>query len=348
MTPEADRSDPHLRIDSACLAVIVVRDGRLPAGADEAACQADGSVLLVGSGVADAAERLAGARNVWLASSLTSPGSLCNTVAPLVGGLSLVVLPASTDGRDLAAVLSHRLGWPLLGGSVAASYQPEDGTVRVELLRVDGRVVVPAATPAPAVVTICPAARAARRKGKSNDARVYDLDRGSPHDASPTQGRFEDLDLDTLAVLAPEPSTMDLADARRVFAGGAGLVSRAAGDTQARDAFELLSVVASAVGASAGATRVISDAGWVGHERQIGTTGVSVDPDLYVAFGISGASQHIGGVGDADHVVSVNVDPSAPMARMANLAIVADAPAVLAEFARRLGVGRPPGLGETS
>ena len=104
----------------------------------------------------------------------------------------------------------------------------------------------------------------------------------------------------------------------------------------------LLADVGAALGASAGATRVVTDAGWMSYDRQIGTTGVSVNPELYIAFGISGAAQHVGGLGAPEHVVSVNTDPSCPMTAMADLGIVADAPAVLRELAKRLGVTGPP------
>ena len=83
-----------------------------------------------------------------------------------------------------------------------------------------------------------------------------------------------------------------------------------------------------------GATRVITDRGWVGHERQIGTTGVVVGPELYVAFGISGAVQHTSGLGDPRHVISVNIDPYCPMMQMSDLAVVSDANAVLDELER--------------
>ena len=94
--------------------------------------------------------------------------------------------------------------------------------------------------------------------------------------------------------------------------------------------------VASGIGASMGATRVITDRGWVPHARQIGTTGVVVDPTVYLAFGISGAVQHTAGLGAPDHVVSVNTDPHCPMMQLADLAIVADANAVLDELEARL------------
>jgi electron transfer flavoprotein alpha subunit len=136
----------------------------------------------------------------------------------------------------------------------------------------------------------------------------------------------------TLEVLPPDPATMDLAEAARIMAGGAGL------DSAGR--FAQLAEVAAALGASVGATRVVTDRGWLGHERQIGTTGVVVDPRLYVALGISGAVQHTSGLGDPAHVISVNTDPNCPMMQLADLAIVSDANAVLDELlaaVRRIG-----------
>ena len=85
-----------------------------------------------------------------------------------------------------------------------------------------------------------------------------------------------------------------------------------------------------------GATRVITDRGWIGHERQIGTTGVVVDPQLYIAFGISGAVQHTSGLGQPEHIISVNLDPHCPMMQLADLAIVSDANDVLAQLLIKL------------
>ena len=116
-------------------------------------------------------------------------------------------------------------------------------------------------------------------------------------------------------------TTMDLAEAGRIVGGGAGL--------DVADRFRQLAAVAAALGASMGVTRVITDRGWVEHQRQIGTTGVVVDPSLYLAFGISGAVQHTAGLGTPEHIVSVNTDPHCPMMQMADLAVVADANAVL-------------------
>jgi len=134
-----------------------------------------------------------------------------------------------------------------------------------------------------------------------------------------------------LDVAPPDVATMDLAEAPRIVGGGAGL------DSAQR--FAQLHRVASALNASMGATRVVTDRGWVHHDRQIGTTGVVVGPRLYLAFGISGAVQHTSGLGDPDHIVSVNTDPHCPMMQLADLALVADANAVLDALERRLSAG---------
>ncbi len=133
-----------------------------------------------------------------------------------------------------------------------------------------------------------------------------------------------------LELLPADPATIDLAEAKRVVAGGAGLGSAAS--------LDLLGKVGLALGAGLGATRVLSDAGWISHARQIGTTGTEIDPEVYLAVGISGAVQHIMGIGDPEHVISVNTDASCPMMARADLAIVTDAPAFVAEMAKRLGV----------
>jgi electron transfer flavoprotein alpha subunit len=143
------------------------------------------------------------------------------------------------------------------------------------------------------------------------------------------------VDAQRLAVLEPNPETMDLSEAIRVVGGGAGLVRD---DADAPQAFALLRAVAARLGATTGATRVITDAGWMHHDRQIGTTGVSISPELYLAFGVAGASQHTGGLGNPKHIVSVNTDPSCPMTAMADLGLVTDARALLDELADRLGV----------
>ena len=133
---------------------------------------------------------------------------------------------------------------------------------------------------------------------------------------------------------------MARAEAPRVVSGGGGLAAGLDPAT-ATATCGLLADVAAAVGAAAGATRVATDAGWAGPDRQIGTTGVAIRPRLYVAFGISGAVQHTSGLGVPEHIVSVNLDPHCPMTAGSTFGIVADARGTLVDLADRLGVSVP-------
>jgi electron transfer flavoprotein alpha subunit len=259
------------------------------------------------------------------------PAELAARLAPVLADVRLVILPGTPDGRDLAPRLAAELGRPLL--SRAARAEATATGVRAELCRLDGQIVVPAEVTGPAVATLEPGTGVLTPA--SGPATVRELALPRPARAGP--------DPDVLAVLDAEPGTAALADAPAVLAGGAGL---AAGldDAAAQQAFALLTDVAAALGAVAGATRVATDAGWAEHDRQIGTTGVTIAPRSYVAFGISGAAQHVGGIGTPQHVVSVNTDPHCPMTAMSGLGIVADARATLAELAARLGVAVPEPL----
>ncbi|MDQ5840143.1 MAG: mycofactocin-associated electron transfer flavoprotein alpha subunit, partial [Chloroflexota bacterium] len=202
--------------------------------------------------------------------------------------------------------------------------------------RVEGRLDLPVTVESAAVATLVPGVRGSVPAGGS--CSFNELSPALTAPGAPPAGVHE---VEVLEVLEPDPETMDLAEAGRVLAGGAGLVPRDAGAGAGPAAMTLLQHVATALGASAGATRVVTDAGWVGFERQIGTTGVAIDPDLYVAFGISGASQHTGGLGAPRHIVSVNTDASCPMTAMADLGLVTDAGELLKVLAGRLGIDLP-------
>jgi electron transfer flavoprotein alpha subunit len=240
------------------------------------------------------------------------PARWTAALAPIVADARVVVLPASPDGRDLAPRLAHALGRPLLAGAISAS------AGAVSVARGGGLWLHDFAVDEPVVVTLQPGVRGVLPCREDVDIIAIDPPDGAGHHDDPV----------LVEVLPPDVATMDLSEADRIVSGGAGL------DGAAR--FEQLTGVAATLGAAMGATRVITDRGWVGHERQIGTTGVVVDPSLYVAFGISGAVQHTAGLGDPDHIISVNNDPHCPMMQMSDLAVVSDANAVLDELQRIL------------
>jgi electron transfer flavoprotein alpha subunit len=302
------------------IAVVPVRRGGLPAGGDEAVAECGGRALVIGEDADAAAKELAGVATdvVAVEAGAFAPAAWAAALAPVLRDHAVVVLPGSPDGRDLAPRLAFALGRPLLAGAVRLDAHGAD------LARVGGLVLEHVRATGPFVATFQPGVRGVERgNGAEPATEAMTL---------PLAATSGPADAEVLEVLAPDVTTMDLAEAPRIVAGGAGLPGR--------ERFDELSRIATALGASMGATRVVTDRGWVPHERQIGTTGVVVAPELYLAFGISGAVQHTSGLGQPDHVISVNTDPHCPMMQLADVAIVADAGAVLDELAARLGLAR--------
>jgi len=300
------------------IAVVVVRDGRLPSGGDEAVAECAGRALLIGRDCESAAADLAGiATSVALVEAGDfRPAAWAVALAPMLEHEPVVVLPASPDGRDLAPRLAALLQRPLHAGAVTVSPH------RVELAR-QGGLQIHETTPAPAfVATLQPGVRGATADPAAPPPAMH---------RAHTPAAQGERDAEVLQVQPPDPATIDLAEAPRIVGGGAGL--------DGPERMAQLSRVGTALGASVGATRVLTDRGWVPHERQIGTTGVVVRPRLYLAFGVSGAVQHTSGLGDPEHVVSVNTDGHCPMMQIADLAIVADANRTLDELERLLDGG---------
>ncbi|MBN2790510.1 MAG: electron transfer flavoprotein subunit alpha/FixB family protein [Candidatus Delongbacteria bacterium] len=113
-----------------------------------------------------------------------------------------------------------------------------------------------------------------------------------------------------------EPRKVNLSGAQIIVSGGFGIGSP--------DGFKLLNEFAKVIGAEVGASRAAVDAGFVEHERQVGQTGITVRPKLYIAVGISGAIQHTAGMENSSQIISINIDPEAPINKLADIAIVGD------------------------
>ncbi len=295
------------------LALIVVRDGQLPVGADETISECGGRALLIGSGTTAATATLQHvAREIsTMEVGDFRPATWAEVLSEHLDEEPIVVLPASPDGRDLAPRLAARLQRPLHAMAMSVS------ATRIDLIRRRG-TELHSVDPAPAfVATLQPGVRGVDHVDTSPTVRNIATAITAHNDATIEQ------------LQPPDAATIDLSEAERIVAGGAGL------DDPRR--FVQLVELGAMLQASVGATRVITDRGWVSHERQIGTTGVIVSPHLYIAFGISGAVQHTTGLGQPEHIISINTDPYCPLMQLADLAVVADANAVLDELLARIG-----------
>ncbi len=231
-----------------------------------------------------------------------------------------VFLPSSFVGKEIAAHTAHLLGAGLLidVADVRRSGTGFEGTKRVFA----GTWTCDCVTTTPlAVVTIRPNAVVATPGPAPGAAAVETLEVSLdlPPGLAVTEHRVH--------AGAGRP---DLAEAATVVAGGRGTY----GD------FGPVEDLADALGGAVGTTRDCVEEGWIGHDLQIGQTGVTIAPRLYIGAGISGAPHHHGGMQAAGTIVAVNIDEEAPLVQLADLAIIGDASSVLSEAAEAIRAHR--------
>jgi electron transfer flavoprotein alpha subunit len=233
---------------------------------------------------------------------------------------AVILAPGTTAGRDYAPVVAARLGAGLAADCTEVA--AEGGQISALRPVLGGRAVsrVHFAQGQPALATIRPGSSARATAGATNSAVEPFTVTLSPDDLRVTLVGTE--------AKGGEGSRLDSADV--VVAGGRGL--------KEPDKFALVEQLAATLGGAVGATRAVVDAGWRPHHEQIGQTGRTVSPKLYIAVGVSGAVQHNVGMQGSDAIVAINRDPDAPIFKLASFGIVGDLfevlPALNAELAR--------------
>ena len=217
----------------------------------------------------------------------------------------LILFGFTSDSRDVAGRLAARLGVGLI--SNASDIEAKDGGFVARVPYFGGaKVATMRANAKPAIVLVRPKSFEASETGGT--AEVKDL-AVSVGDGSRRARVVERV------VEASEK--VKLEDAKVVISGGRGMGGP--------DNFPLLDDLASALGGAVGASRAVVDAGWVPYSMQVGQTGKSVRPGVYIAVGISGAMQHTVGMKTSKVIIAINKDPEAPIMKMADLGVVGDA-----------------------
>jgi electron transfer flavoprotein alpha subunit len=240
---------------------------------------------------------------------LAEPATDC--VAALVGAEApdLVLFAFSADSREVAGRLAARLGTGLI--SNAMDVQADGGGFVAKVPYFGGaKVATYRANAKPAIVLVRPKSFEASESG--GEAQVVDVDAAigaSSKRAHIVETRTEAGD------------KVKLEDAKVVVSGGRGLGGP--------ENFHYVEELADALGGAAGASRAVVDAGWVPYALQVGQTGKTVRPGVYIAAGISGAMQHTVGMKGAKVIVAINKDPDAPILKMADLGVVGDALKIL-------------------
>lgn len=240
------------------------------------------------------------------------PGSV---VAATVASLWLdetpevLLIPASTDGRDIAACLSAFVDVPVLTNITGLREEAEllsehslFGGTQTALARHRGVT--------PSLLVVRAKSFAMGAPGTASAQRVAVV---------PAAPRVRPVTI--VATHVEEHSGPALEDADVVVSGGRGL-----GDAAA---YGLVQELASLLDGAPGASRAIVDAGWVPYSHQVGQTGTTVKPNLYIACGISGATQHLVGMKGANHIVAINKDPDAPIFSICDFGVVGDVHHVL-------------------
>lgn len=288
----------------------------LTAGRQVSSALGNGSVtgLFIGAGITDAAREWAsgGADRLLIADGGGFAGLMPSTAAAALtraieaADPAVVLVPGTTAGRDYAPLVAAHLGAGLAADCV--SFSVEDGALVAIRPVLGGRALTRITFPGegPSMATVR-AGSFAKAEPASTVPVVEMLDVA----LTPDDQRVSLVETTPKGAGA---SRLDTADV--IVSGGRGLKEPAQ--------FAVVEELAEALSAAVGATRAVVDAGWRPHHEQIGQTGRTVSPRLYVAVGISGAVQHNVGMQGSDYIVAINRDPDAPIFKIASFGIVGD------------------------
>ena len=315
------------------LAFVEQRGGELKKNAFETvtaarnlATQTGGSfaVLLVGDAVSSLASRFGeyGAADVIVVEDARlaqfAPGAVASAIASVAKseGSSAVLLSNTSHGKDLAPRVAAKLGAALVPDVIAL--ESRDGRVVATRPVFAGKARIEVAAETPVQVY-------------SLRPNVFTATKAEAAAAAVRSAQVEFTDRDFAARVVEtrvNAGKRDVGESDIVVSGGRGL--------KAPEHFHLVEELAEALGGAVGASRAVVDAGWRTHSEQVGQTGKTVSPTLYVACGISGAVQHLAGMSSSKYIVAINKDKDAPIFSIADYGLVGDAFEILPAFTQEI------------
>jgi electron transfer flavoprotein alpha subunit len=274
-----------------------------------------------GAAVAQQAAAIAGVGRVLRIDHPANAHAIAATLAPQLAavareGYSHVLGPSTTFGKDLMPRVAALLGAPQLSDVMAV-----ESATRFRRPIYAGNAIVTVEIDAATQVVLTVRVASFEAAGAGGTAAVEAVTLNAD---LPTHTRF-------VEVSAARSDRPDLQTAARVISGGRALGSA--------DNFKLLYSLADRLGAAVGASRAAVDAGYAANEMQVGQTGKIISPELYMAFGISGAIQHLTGIKDARTIVAVNKDAEAPIFEIADIGLVGDLFTILPELEKLVAAG---------
>jgi len=282
------------------------------------------SVVWTGPGAAEGQARCAefGAARVYVADDAALEDHVVAPVAELLAQLvrekapSLVLVAGTAQGKEIAGRLAVKIDSGLLTDAVDL-VPGADGPVAEQSAFGGATVVHSRVKRGTPIVAMRP--NAVTPEAAAGDAELVPVTLGTAAEGAKITER----------VVAERGARPDLTEASIVVSGGRG--------TGGAEGFVLIEQLADSLGAAVGASRAVTDAGWYPHQFQVGQTGKTVSPQLYMAIGISGAIQHRAGMQTSKTIVAVNKDAEAPIFELADFGVVGDLFKVVPQLLEEIG-----------
>jgi len=237
----------------------------------------------------------------------------------------VLIAAATTTGRTVMPYISMQVHAGLTADCTGLEIDPETGNLLQTRPAIGGNIMATIKTPTarPQMATVRPKSTPPAPRDTTRTGDIVRVD--VPETLLTARMRYERF-------IPDETQEVVIEDAEVIVAGGRGM--------KRGENFKLLADLANVLGGSVGATRAAVDRGWQSYPRQIGLSGKTIAPNLYIACGISGAIQHLAGMQTAEYIIAINTDPDAPIFQVADLGIVGDVfevlPAVLEKLRTKI------------